>query len=114
MHLSKGSALPVLPWLAGGEVMTGMREAKSGPSEIAAIALRSWNDRLEAAFRAYLEWKELPVALLMDRILKAAGTRDLIAERDRYREALEEICKPEYQLHRDRVEVAREALSDGE
>lgn len=36
MHLSKGSALPVLPWLAGGEVMTGMREAKSGPSESAA------------------------------------------------------------------------------
>ena len=37
----------------------------------------------------------------------------VMRERDRYREALETICKPEFELRRDRVEIAREALDRG-
>lgn len=51
-------------------------------------AAPTWSERIANAVAAWMYWHDLPSGARMDRAFKESGVRDLVVERDRYRETL--------------------------
>lgn len=64
--------------------------ATRSPEDLAVSesAATTWDTRIEQGMEAFKEWRELPLALLLDRVFKAAGFRDVVKER---REAVDAL-----------------------
>lgn len=71
----------------------------------------TWGERNRRAREAWQRWSGIPFELRMDRVLKEAGVRELIVDRDRYGDALGRIRDGIYSGNQA-AEVAATALRD--
>lgn len=77
----------------------------------------SWDERIRVGVQAAEEWRDLPLPLIVDKILKAAGTRDLVVENQQLGILLTEAKQEAFQREIDltaRAVRAEEGLVDVE
>lgn len=64
----------------------------------------TWHDRLERGYEAFQEWHELPTTLLLNRVFKAAGFREVIIENGRL---AEKVAEREAEIKRLRARLRK-------
>lgn len=71
----------------------------------------TWAERVNDAWKSWHHWHHIPGRFRMDRVLKDAGVRDLIVERDNLREELD-LVSEQRDMIADAADRYRAALEE--